>query len=72
MLPGELDDAVDAVTGAVARHVEQRLVRHMDNGRGLEAGADAFVAALRLKPERHHFNLDEAPQILRFMNATGG
>lgn len=34
--------------------------------------ADAFVAALRLKPERHHFNLDEAPQILRFMNATGG
>lgn len=33
---------------------------------------EAFVAALRLKPERHHFNLDEAPQILRFMNATGG
>jgi cyclic pyranopterin phosphate synthase len=34
--------------------------------------AEALVAALKLKPERHHFNLDEAPQILRFMNATGG
>lgn len=34
--------------------------------------AEAFVEALKLKPERHHFNLDEAPQILRFMNATGG
>ncbi len=33
---------------------------------------EAMVAALRLKPERHHFNLDEPPQILRFMNATGG
>jgi cyclic pyranopterin phosphate synthase len=32
----------------------------------------AMVAALCLKPERHHFNLDEPPQILRFMNATGG
>lgn len=34
--------------------------------------ADAIRRALPLKPERHHFNLDEAPQILRFMNATGG
>lgn len=34
--------------------------------------AEAVIAALRLKPERHHFNLDEPPQILRFMNATGG
>jgi len=24
------------------------------------------------KPERHHFNLDETPDIVRFMNATGG
>ncbi len=28
--------------------------------------------ALAIKPEKHHFTLDEAPQILRFMNATGG
>lgn len=34
--------------------------------------AEALVAALKLKPERHYFDLDEAPQILRFMNATGG
>ncbi|HEY7774292.1 MAG TPA: GTP 3',8-cyclase MoaA [Marinagarivorans sp.] len=33
---------------------------------------DAIKYGLTIKPERHHFNLDEAPQILRFMNATGG
>ena len=27
--------------------------------------------ALPLKPERHHFDLNEAPQIVRFMNMTG-
>lgn len=34
--------------------------------------AKAIRDALPLKPERHHFNLEEPPQILRFMNATGG
>jgi cyclic pyranopterin phosphate synthase len=32
----------------------------------------AIVEALNLKPERHHFYDPEHPQILRFMNATGG
>lgn len=32
----------------------------------------AIVAAMQLKPEKHHFNHDDAPQIVRFMNATGG
>jgi cyclic pyranopterin phosphate synthase len=32
----------------------------------------AIVAALPLKPERHYFDLTEAPQIVRFMNMTGG
>lgn len=32
----------------------------------------AIVAAMDLKPERHEFDLGDAPQILRFMNATGG
>ena len=32
----------------------------------------AIIEALALKPEKHHFNLDETPQILRFMSATGG
>lgn len=32
----------------------------------------AIVVALPHKPERHHFNSDEAPQIVRFMNMTGG
>jgi cyclic pyranopterin phosphate synthase len=25
-----------------------------------------------LKPERHYFNVDDPPQIVRFMNMTGG
>jgi cyclic pyranopterin phosphate synthase len=33
---------------------------------------EALVDAMALKPERHHFDLGDEPQILRFMNATGG
>ncbi len=33
---------------------------------------EAIVAAMDLKPERHWFDLEDEPQILRFMNATGG
>lgn len=32
----------------------------------------AIVDGLTIKPLKHHFNLDEKPQIIRFMNATGG
>lgn len=32
----------------------------------------ALHEAMRLKPERHYFTHDAEPQILRFMNATGG
>ncbi|VUD40558.1 GTP 3',8-cyclase [Thalassocella blandensis] len=31
-----------------------------------------IVQAMEIKPEKHYFDLDEEPQILRFMNATGG
>ncbi len=31
-----------------------------------------IVQAMALKPERHEFRLDDEPQILRFMNMTGG
>lgn len=31
-----------------------------------------IVQALELKPEKHHFDLEQAPEILRFMSATGG
>jgi cyclic pyranopterin phosphate synthase len=31
-----------------------------------------IVDAMNAKPERHHFNLHETPDIVRFMNATGG
>jgi cyclic pyranopterin phosphate synthase len=32
----------------------------------------AIIASMALKPEKHYFDLHEKPQILRFMNATGG
>lgn len=32
----------------------------------------AIVAAMRIKPEKHEFNIHEQPVILRHMNATGG
>ncbi|MBM6551347.1 GTP 3',8-cyclase MoaA [Marinomonas ostreistagni] len=32
----------------------------------------SIIESLALKPEKHHFNLEEEPQILRFMSATGG
>lgn len=32
----------------------------------------AIIQAMALKPERHHFDLQEQPQIVRFMNMTGG
>ena len=31
-----------------------------------------IVDAMDLKPEKHHFDLEAAPEVLRFMNATGG
>ncbi len=31
-----------------------------------------IIDAMHIKPERHHFELDQEPQIVRFMNMTGG
>lgn len=33
---------------------------------------NAIMQALRLKPERHHFDADEQVQVVRFMSVTGG
>ncbi|MFK8018923.1 MAG: GTP 3',8-cyclase MoaA [Pseudomonadales bacterium] len=33
---------------------------------------DTIVDAMELKPERHYFDLNDEPQIVRFMNMTGG
>lgn len=38
----------------------------------IEPVKHALIAAMDLKPEKHEFNLEEEPQILRFMNMTGG
>lgn len=33
---------------------------------------DAIIGAMQLKPKSHEFDLDSGPQIVRFMNMTGG
>lgn len=33
---------------------------------------EAIMKGMDIKPERHYFELDNEPQILRFMNTTGG
>ena len=38
----------------------------------IEPLKEAIIAAMPQKPEKHHFNLEAEPQILRFMNTTGG
>jgi cyclic pyranopterin phosphate synthase len=38
----------------------------------LDALKAAIIGAMAIKPERHHFDNQGEPQIVRFMNATGG
>src|SRR5690606_27850742 len=33
---------------------------------------EAIIQAIGLKPEQHHFDLNSEPDIIRFMNSTGG
>ena len=33
---------------------------------------ETIINAMDLKPEKHYFDLSEEPQIVRFMNTTGG
>ncbi len=37
-----------------------------------ESIQEQLIKAMDIKPERHYFNLEEEPQIVRFMNMTGG
>jgi cyclic pyranopterin phosphate synthase len=43
-----------------------------ESGGDLPTLKNAIVAAMAIKPERHHFDLQGEPQIVRFMNMTGG
>lgn len=45
--------------------------RNSDDNIDIELRA-AIISAMDIKPEKHEFALDTAPQVLRFMNATGG
>ena len=33
---------------------------------------ETLRSAMEIKPERHYFDLNDAPQIVRFLNMTGG
>ncbi|MCL4104450.1 UNVERIFIED_CONTAM: hypothetical protein GTU68_047412 [Idotea baltica] len=46
------------------------VIRH--EGYTLDALKWAIVAAMDIKPEKHHFSHSEPVEILRFMNTTGG
>jgi cyclic pyranopterin phosphate synthase len=43
-----------------------------DVNAGPEELRQTLVAAMDLKPEKHHFDLEASPDIVRFMNMTGG
>lgn len=49
--------------------LRQVLRQHPGDRERLKA---SLVAAMAIKPASHHFDLDAEPQILRFMNMTGG
>lgn len=51
--------------------VDLRAVLRANPG-NIEPLKQAIIDAMVIKPERHHFNLDDEPQIVRFMNMTGG
>jgi cyclic pyranopterin phosphate synthase len=38
----------------------------------LDSLKTAIIEAMAIKPERHHFRHEGEPEILRFMNVTGG
>ncbi|WP_428036271.1 GTP 3',8-cyclase MoaA [Amphritea sp.] len=49
----------------------RRVIREYPND--IEVLKQHLIQAMELKPEQHHFDLDdETPQIVRFMNMTGG
>jgi cyclic pyranopterin phosphate synthase len=43
-----------------------------DENAGPDELRQTLVAAMDLKPEKHHFDLEASPDIVRFMNMTGG
>lgn len=50
----------------------RRILRNHPTEQQPAALTDAIIQAMSIKPERHLFDLNDKPQIVRFMNATGG
>lgn len=51
--------------------VDLRAVLRSENA-SAETLRDCIIRAIDLKPEKHHFTHSDEPDIVRFMNATGG
>lgn len=51
--------------------VDLRAVMRSNPG-NIEVLKETIVNAMAIKPERHYFDMDAEPQIVRFMNMTGG
>ena len=60
---------LDSQTSALVKHLRAVMRARPGDGAALR---EAIVAAMDLKPERHHFDLHGEPEIVRFMNTTGG
>lgn len=50
----------------------RHLLRRNKQEQQMEALTHAIAQSMAIKPESHHFDLNEEPQIVRFMNTTGG
>ena len=50
----------------------RRLLRETNADKITSALQEAIVESMNIKPEKHEFDLNAEPQVLRFMNATGG
>lgn len=50
----------------------RQILRHENSDNIQAALRQAILNSMHIKPKKHEFNLADEPQILRFMNATGG
>ena len=69
---GRADGIADDAAAGPARGVAGSAAQSFESDAEDPALRQALIDAMAIKPEKHHFDLDAEPDILRFMNATGG
>ena len=50
----------------------KRIIQNSGQSSAMKLVKEAVLSSIEDKPESHHFDLDDTPQILRWMNVTGG